>query len=159
MLKRFSSKRIRIITVGKPDKETKPLVDKLVSNISNYCSVELKSIKESPKSSFSERRASESAKISKLLSEGNFVVLLDEKGKKFNSEEFASMLEKALEVYKCIDFLVGSDAGLDKNLINNVHETVSLSNMTFSHRIALIVLLEQVYRSFTIIVGHPYHRK
>ncbi|MCX7831372.1 MAG: 23S rRNA (pseudouridine(1915)-N(3))-methyltransferase RlmH [Actinobacteria bacterium] len=159
MLKRFGSKRIRILAVGKPDKEAKPLIDKLVSNISNFCGIELKSIKESPKRSLPERRASESTKISKMISEGEFVVLLDEKGKKLNSEEFASMLEKALEGFKYIDFLIGSDAGLDKNIIGNVNETVSLSDMTFSHRVALIVLLEQIYRSFTILVGHPYHRK
>ena len=60
--------------------------------------------------------------------------------------------------YNTINFLIGGPDGVDENISNNVDLTVSLSNMTFPHMLARIVLVEQIYRSETIINNHPYHK-
>jgi len=86
------------------------------------------------------------------------LVGMDPAGKQFTSEEFASWLEKRVEVYGDITFYIGEAEGLPEDVRTEAKEFISLSGMTMAHRISLIVLAEQIYRALTIINGHPYHK-
>jgi len=98
--------------------------------------------------------------MQKLLEAGKdcYKIALDPKGKGFSSEDFAFFLNNSLNKYKNIIFYIGGAFGLGSEFTSRCDKIVSLSEMTMAHKIALIVLFEQIYRAFTIIDGHPYHK-
>jgi 23S rRNA (pseudouridine1915-N3)-methyltransferase len=86
------------------------------------------------------------------------LLLLDENGTQFSSEEWAAHLGKKLcGTAKSLLFTVGGAFGFADNVIQRASGTVSLSRMTFSHQMARLIFAEQLYRAFTILKGEPYH--
>ena len=83
-------------------------------------------------------------------------ILLDQRGKELSTEEFAETLEK-LEYMEKLNFIIGGPYGVDKKWKDSVDLVVSMSKMTFPHQLSLIILVEQLYRTYTILSGHPYH--
>lgn len=87
-----------------------------------------------------------------------FLILLDEKGKQFDSVKFSRWIENQLaSSSKDIIFLIGGAYGFDQQLYQRANMKLSLSAMTFSHQIIRVAFLEQLYRAFTIIKGEKYH--
>ena len=86
----------------------------------------------------------------------NFI-LLDEGGKELTSMEFSKLLKEEEAKGNDIIFVIGGPFGVNKQWKERAKEIISLSKMTLQHQIALILLVEQIYRGFTIISGHPYH--
>ena len=102
----------------------------------------------------------ESDLILSYLSQNDYVILLDEKGKIYNSKSFSKKIENfLLHSQKRLIFIVGGAFGFNDKLKTRANEMLSLSNMTFSHQIIRLFFLEQLYRSFTIINNHPYHNE
>lgn len=97
-------------------------------------------------------------RLRRSLSPGTFVVALDAAGEALDSPGFASRLETLLSRNRRVAFVVGDAAGLPAGVDGLVHERLSLSPMTLPHRLARLLLLEQIYRAFTILRGEPYHR-
>ncbi|MBX7202070.1 MAG: 23S rRNA (pseudouridine(1915)-N(3))-methyltransferase RlmH [Bacteroidia bacterium] len=88
------------------------------------------------------------------------LILLDEKGKKFNSPGFADFLQKRMnEGHKSLTFLVGGAYGFSDQVYSRANWQVSLSDMTFSHQLVRLLFMEQLYRSMTILNNHPYHHE
>jgi len=86
------------------------------------------------------------------------LVLLDSRGKQFSSEEFADFLRRHQEQgAQRLLFAVGPADGFSDAARGAAHHQVSLGKMTLAHELARTVLLEQIYRAFTILKGHPYH--
>lgn len=86
------------------------------------------------------------------------LVLLDSRGKQLPSEEFARFIGEHQEHNPLpLVFAVGSADGFAADTIHHADFTLSLGKMTLAHELARIVLLEQLYRAFTILKGHPYH--
>jgi len=86
------------------------------------------------------------------------LALMDSDGKQFTSEEFAHFLEDYQDRNPLpLVFAVGPADGFTDAVRSEAQHTVSLGNMTLAHELARVVLLEQVYRAFTILKGHPYH--
>ncbi|MCX8083791.1 MAG: 23S rRNA (pseudouridine(1915)-N(3))-methyltransferase RlmH [Calditerrivibrio sp.] len=83
---------------------------------------------------------------------------LDPSGAMMTSEMFAESLKEMLNKCKNVVFYIGGAYGLGKDFTSKCDRLISLSKMTFAHRIALVVLMEQIYRAFTIINNHPYHK-
>ena len=83
-----------------------------------------------------------------------FCVALDEKGEKLNSLEFA----KILSGYSQISFFIGGAYGLSENFKRKADKVVSLSPLTMAHKIAKLVLFEQIFRALCINANHPYHK-
>ncbi len=83
-------------------------------------------------------------------------ILLDERGVQSTSLEFASWLQ--LNMDKDMVFIVGDSDGVSDSIRQYVHNTLALSQMTFPHEFARVLLLEQIYRATTIWSGHPYHK-
>lgn len=87
------------------------------------------------------------------------VVALDERGETPGSRDLARQLDEWLRRgTRQVTFLVGGDGGLAPDLLAACDSTLSLSRLTFTHELARVLLLEQLYRAHAIRAGHPYHR-
>ena len=85
------------------------------------------------------------------------VVALDPGGREFTTEEFAAWLAKREEDGRPLAFLIGGHLGLDEATKAQAQEKLALSRLTLTHELSRLVLLEQLYRAKTILMGHPYH--
>ncbi len=89
---------------------------------------------------------------------GARLVLLSATGREMTSPELATWLQGQLESYGRLAFLVGGPVGFDPATTAAAGEQLALSRLTFPHELARVVLLEQLYRAFTILHGEPYHK-
>ena len=86
------------------------------------------------------------------------LVLMDSRGKEFSSEQFAKFLGDYQDRNPLpLVFAIGGADGFGSEARSSAQSTLSLGKMTLAHELARVVLLEQVYRAFTILTGHPYH--
>ncbi|MCX6291832.1 MAG: 23S rRNA (pseudouridine(1915)-N(3))-methyltransferase RlmH [Bacteroidetes bacterium] len=100
----------------------------------------------------------ESAVILKKITERDFVVLLDEKGKEFSSMQLSSFMNKAMvNGTSRIVFMVGGAFGVSEEVAKRANLVLSFSKFTMTHQMIRIFLLEQVYRAMTIIRNESYH--
>ncbi len=83
---------------------------------------------------------------------------LDVLGKRVDSHKFAAWFDNKRQDARSVTFIIGEAEGLTDSARKIVTEYISLSDMTFSYRVSLVVLSEQIYRAMTIITGHPYHK-
>lgn len=105
-----------------------------------------------------------SEKIKKIEAEGlekhigdDYIICLSDRGKEMSSEEFAEFLEKtSANTPQPITFVVGGFLGLEERILERAHFLLSLSRMTYSHEFIRLLLLEQMYRSLSIIKGSHY---
>ncbi len=105
-------------------------------------------------------KATESLEGKELLAKtvGYFRIALTESGKHYNSDEFARTLERYQLQNPKIAFIIGGASGLAPEVIKSCDSTLSLSAMTMPHRMAFLVLAEQIYRAREISFGSPYHK-
>jgi 23S rRNA (pseudouridine1915-N3)-methyltransferase len=96
--------------------------------------------------------------IQKALPKDSFLIVLDETGKKFSSKQFAEKIAKIRDFEGGkITFVIGGAFGLDRSIISKAQILLSFSDFTFTHEIIRTLLLEQIYRSFTILQNKTYH--
>lgn len=103
-------------------------------------------------------KAAEAEAILGRLKPQDWLVAMDERGKQLDSVELSRYMAKAQTGAKDLLFVIGGDEGLDDSVRQAAHLTLSLSRMTLPHRLARLVLVEQIYRAFTILKGEPYHK-
>lgn len=102
-------------------------------------------------------RRAEAEKIQKRLRKGSFLIALDIQGESLTSEGLAQKIENwAMDGNSDITFLIGGSLGLYHDLIKNSNYRLSMSQLTFPHQLARLLLLEQIYRAFKINRGEPY---
>ncbi len=94
--------------------------------------------------------------IDKYLKQSNYLIALDQYGKQMTSEEFAGFIDNSMGKIN-IDFIIGGVYGLSDQLRKRANLLLSFSKMTFTHRMIRMLLVEQIYRAFTIINGKKYH--
>ncbi len=141
--------RIRIVAVGKlKEPYFREAVDEYLGRLRRYASVDEVEIKES---------SGAGALMHKAISDRARVVALVIDGPSRSSEEFASWLEAGCQHTSEFVFLIGGADGIPASALECAHERMSLSKMTLPHRIARLVLVEQLYRAMTIRRGEPYH--
>jgi 23S rRNA (pseudouridine1915-N3)-methyltransferase len=155
--------QIQIITVGKNK------VDYLVQGeedflhrLKHYCKIDVHCVK--PEKITENRspetiKQTEGKKLSQKIPPRSYVIALDEIGKSINSNEFAGKIAdyQNRSVEKLI-FIIGGPLGLSREVLSRADFILSLSEMTFSHDMVRLILLEQLYRSFTILRGEKYHK-
>jgi 23S rRNA (pseudouridine1915-N3)-methyltransferase len=126
-----------------------------------FSSVKVLDLKQGGKSSQEiEVKDSEAVRILETVQSGDFLVLLDEKGKTYHSKAFAAQLQKWLNRSpKRIIFAVGGALGYSEAVYQRADALLSLSAMTFSHQIIRVLFLEQLYRAATILRGEKYHNE
>lgn len=154
--------RIRLIAVGK-NKDTWvgdgcAHFEKLLSRYANLSWTILPSEKGAKGLTPAEIRRREAVRISKELKKGLSVALADS-GRSLDSREFAQQLE----IWQghsggVISFIIGGAYGLDASIVDGSDHVLSLSSMTFSHQVVRLVLLEQIYRGFSILHNTDYHK-
>ncbi len=108
---------------------------------------------------FTQRRVSEKKMLDEIdkKKSSTYIIILEENGKNLNTEQFKDIIFNSSA--KKIIFLIGGTNGFKKNVLEKADLTISLSKMTLTHSFAAILLSEQIYRSVTIKIGHPYHRE
>jgi 23S rRNA (pseudouridine1915-N3)-methyltransferase len=152
---------IQIFSFCKKGEVSEPELDRYAALIGHYASLTSVRLK-SPVGSFanrSELMEAEAKIVGGRIPRKSFVVALSEEGKNPGSSiSFASWLSKKQQQSQTLVFLLGGAYGLARSLKDTAHETLSLSPLTLSHGLAHLVLLEQIYRAFTILKGHPYHK-
>lgn len=103
-------------------------------------------------------RQKEGELILKRLTPGDHLILMDEKGKTYTSIKFADEVARWMNTsVKTVVLVIGGAYGFSEEVRSRAHGSISLSAMTFSHQIVRIILLEQLYRAFTILNNEPYH--
>lgn len=102
--------------------------------------------------------ADEGERILARVGRSDRVVALDVGGKSCSTEQLAKKLDSWRMLGCNVSFLIGSADGLDHSCLSRADESISLSAMTFPHQLVRVMLAEQLYRAWTIVHGHPYHR-
>lgn len=144
--------KIRLIWVGRTKEPfVREGIRKYVSLISPYASVEITELKDEKGRDAATCVKKEGERIVKL---GIPYLLLDERGQQFDSPGFAGMIQRHLPN---ISFVLGGAYGVSDAVRQQARETVALSRMTFPHELSRVILLEQVYRGFTILHKKGYH--
>jgi len=105
-----------------------------------------------------QRLKREGEALLKCLKSKDLVVVLDERGRHLSSRDFAKNLETWEALGKRIVFVIGGPEGISEEVKRRADFILSLSNLTLNHELAILVLLEAIYRSASIIRNHPYHR-
>lgn len=103
-------------------------------------------------------RSSEARAILAQLARDDFVVALDEQGSQPSTQELARWLSQRARAAEPPVFIIGGPDGLDASVLERARLTWSLSRLTLPHALARVVLFEQLYRSVSVLAGHPYHR-
>lgn len=106
-----------------------------------------------------ETLAKESKRILSVLPKDDLCIALDEKGKQHNTMKFSEKIDLWTMENQSISFIIGSADGIDPELIAKAHESWSLSNFTMPHQLIRVILVEQIYRAWSILANHPYHRE
>ncbi len=123
--------------------------------ISHFVPLAIKEIKDNPKLLSKEQKLIKLPIDEKTLS-SSLLITLHERGKNFDSQQFAAFIQNAHQ--RDLTFLIGPPAGIEDKTIHHAHLTLSLSKMTFNHEHVILILLEQLYRAYTIINKFPYHK-
>jgi 23S rRNA (pseudouridine1915-N3)-methyltransferase len=104
------------------------------------------------------RRAREAEGIRKLLTPTSRLFVMDSTGKSLTSPEFAALIQDAQKnAVKHAVFAIGGQDGLDAALIKQANKVVAFGAATWPHQLLRAMLMEQIYRAYTITIGHPYH--
>lgn len=100
----------------------------------------------------------EGERIQSAIPADSKLIVLDERGKKFGSIELSKKMEAWLPQGQDITLVIGGADGIDSKIKQQADETWSLSSLTYPHALVRIILAEQLYRAWSILKGHPYHR-
>ncbi|NNE62948.1 MAG: 23S rRNA (pseudouridine(1915)-N(3))-methyltransferase RlmH [Gammaproteobacteria bacterium] len=84
---------------------------------------------------------------------------LDEKGRQWSSLDWSNQLQNWMQDYPRVNIIIGGPDGLSDALLADCHQRVSFGRMTMPHALVRVVLVEQIYRAWSICQGHPYHRE
>ena len=156
--------KIVLLQTGKTtEKHIAELVDLYTNRIKKYSvfeNITLTDVKNTRKMPVQEQKAKEAIKIFQSITDNDYIILLDEKGKEFRTVEFSGFIEKLFFLpKKRIVFLIGGPWGFSEEVYLRADYKMSLSKMTFPHQLVRLLFLEQLYRVFTIIKGDPYHHE
>ena len=151
--------QINIYQIAKNDKnEFSPLITNFIKMSSKYAKVELhnlfnKQISKAQTIGEKEAQQSYTDVFNPKLSNG-YNIALDVLGKKCDSFKFAKLFDDK----STINFFIGGAFGFEKSFLNNCNTIISLSDLTMAHKIANLVLFEQIFRGLCINNNHPYHK-
>ncbi|HGK1508376.1 rRNA large subunit methyltransferase [Streptococcus pneumoniae] len=158
--------KIKVVTVGKlKEKYLKDGIaeySKRISRFAKFEMIELSDEKTPDKASESENQKIleiEGQRILLKIADRDFVIVLAIEGKTFFSEEFSKQLEEtSIKGFSTLTFIIGGSLGLSSSVKNRANLSVSFGRLTLPHQLMRLVLVEQIYRAFTIQQGFPYHK-
>lgn len=158
--------KIKIVTVGKlKEKYLKDGIaeySKRLSRFANLEMIELADEKTPDRASDSENQKIlelEGTRILSKIGDRDFVIVLAIEGKTLSSEEFSKQLEQApINGFSTLTFVIGGSLGLSPQVKKCANLSISFGRLTLPHQLMRLVLVEQIYRAFTIQQGSPYHK-
>jgi 23S rRNA (pseudouridine1915-N3)-methyltransferase len=153
--------KISLLCMGKTTfgylKEGIELYEEIINRYSSFQIIEIPD-KKKGSTKLKEVLKREGESILSKLDPADYLVLLDERGEQFTSEEFSGFISKILtQPFRRLVFGVGGVFGFSEEVYKRANAKISLSNMTFSHQMVRLLFMEQIYRAFTIMRGEPYH--
>lgn len=158
--------KITLVTVGKiKERYLEDAIKEYSKRLGRYCRLEMVQVadEKTPDGAGpaleNQIKEKEGERILSHIKEGSFVVALAIEGKMLSSEELAFKLQKlGVDGISRIVFVIGGSLGLSRKVMERSDYALSFSRMTFPHQLMRVVLLEQMYRSFRIVAGEPYHK-
>ena len=142
--------KLNIIAIGSLNKEYQNLYDSYLKKISFFASINLVQIKEIKNTNIDLKIEKETKLILKKIPKNSKVYYLSLSGKKVNSIQFSNLIDE-----DNITFIIGGSNGVDEKYFDN---KISFSDLTFPHQLFRVMLVEQIYRSFTIKNNIEYHK-
>lgn len=106
-----------------------------------------------------QQKQAEGELILRAVPQSAELILLDEHGREYRSMEFAQVMQKKMSSGRDIFFVIGGPYGFSQSVYDRANSKISLSQMTFSHQMVRLFLIEQIYRAMTILRGEPYHHE
>ena len=155
---------IKLIAIGKTDdKELTNLIDNYINRLRFYIKFSFEVIpdlKNAKNLSEPQQKEKEGKLILNQVDASDVLLLLDEKGKQYDSVAFSEVLQKHMNSgIKQLIFVIGGPYGFSPEVYNRANGKLSLSKMTFSHQMIRLFFIEQLYRGFTILKNEPYHHR
>lgn len=158
--------KITLVTVGKiKEKYLEEAIAEYSKRLSRYCKLEIVQVadEKTPDNASEvvekQIKEKEGERILSHIKDGAYVVALAIDGKQLSSEELADFVEGlGVKGESHIQFVIGGSLGLADSVLKRADYKLSFSRMTFPHQLMRVILLEQIYRSYRIISGAPYHK-
>ncbi len=156
--------KITLLVIGKTDAGYFiDAVSEYQKRLEHYIPFEIQvipDIKNTKSLTADQQKEKEGELILRSLQAGDYLVLLDDKGKEYTSMQFAAYIEKKTHtVAKRLVFLIGGPYGFARSVYDKANEKLTLSRMTFSHQMVRLIFVEQLYRAMTILNNEPYHHE
>jgi 23S rRNA (pseudouridine1915-N3)-methyltransferase len=153
--------RLRLLWVGKTrDEHVRALVEEYLTRLKRFARCEVTELERSSARGEHEGIEDESGRILSALRKDALTILLDVEGREWSSEALAAEVEKwQIKGTKEVTFVIGGHRGVSAEVEKRADLRWSLSRLTLTHEMARIVLVEQLYRAYTIIHGLPYHKQ
>lgn len=152
-------KNIKVLSVGSlVEPHWKTAAQHYIKRIGHTAKLQMITVKDAPSKFLpSAKTADESSRLLRHVGNKDILMCLDDKGKLHTSEQFAALLQQYYDYGETPCFVIGGAYGLSEEITSSARHLVSLSKFTFPHELALVMLLEQIYRSETILLGTGYH--
>mgnify|MGYP000021182671 FL=1 len=158
--------KITLVTVGKiKEKYLEAAIAEYSKRLGRYCRLEIVQVAdEKTPDNASETvetniKNKEAERLLKYIRDDAYLITLEIKGKQLTSEELAQKIDTlGVQGTSHIIFVIGGSLGLGEEVLKRSNYALSFSKMTFPHQLMRVILLEQIYRSFRIIKGEPYHK-
>lgn len=156
--------KITLLAIGKTDaRYFIEAINEYQKRLEHYIPFEVQvipDIKNAKNLTTDQQKEKEGELILKIIQAGDYLVLLDDKGKEYTSMQFASYIEKKTHtVSKRLIFVIGGPYGFSQAVYEKANEKLTLSRMTFSHQMVRLIFVEQLYRAMTILNNEPYHHE
>ena len=150
---------IKVITVGNiKEKYLKDAIEEYTKRINKYDKIEIIEVKDEGMVEPVKAINLEAEKIKKHINPKDYIITMDINGKQITSEEFSNKIDSVYLETSNITFIIGGSYGLSDEIKQMSNYRLSFSKMTFPHQLMRLILVEQLYRSYRIIKGEPYHK-
>lgn len=154
--------KIRLLVIGtRPEDWVRDAVGTYLPRLPPHLKPEIVEIPLSLRSSGGDpvvARTKEGERILQRIKPGDFVITLDERGQGWSSGELARELTRWQNHQPSVALVIGGPEGLAAEVTARADQSWSLSALTFPHGLARVIVIEQLYRAWTILQGHPYHK-
>ena len=156
--------KITLVAIGKTDdKNLEVLIEDYTNRLKHYVPFAIDiipDIKNTKNLNETWKKQLEGQEILKRITLVDTLILLDEKGKSYSSVSFSEYLQKKMNSgLKNLVFVIGGPYGFSEEIYDRANGKIALSQMTFSHQMVRLFIIEQLYRGFTILRNEPYHHR
>ncbi len=150
---------ISVAAVGKLRPYYREAADDYAGRLKRYVTLHEREVREASRAPTpASQLADEARRLEAKIPSGSTVIALARDGSGWNTRELAAQVDRWLVASRPVALVIGGSNGLDPSLLARAHSRWSLGPLTLPHELARVVVLEQLYRAFTILRGEPYHK-